>query len=194
MLSRAHEAVKRHDESFSRFVPDRDRRRHDRGIPSRLRILVGIAVAGAMVVGDVGGARASYLEEQSSGLEALFNATGGEQWVNPTGWRDASLDICNWYGVACDSSGQNVTDLSLAGNGLAGNLTEAVGLFGVLSLVSVDLSDNDLVGPVAPGFGLMPNLVVLDLSRNNLSSIPAGWGEEASSLQHLSLQQNNISG
>ncbi|CAN0456813.1 unnamed protein product, partial [Hapterophycus canaliculatus] len=87
-------------------------------------------------------AHASYLEAQYTGLGALFNATDGEQWTSSTGWRDASLGICNWYGVACDISGQNVTDLSLADNGLSGNLTEAVEFFHILSLVSIALSGN----------------------------------------------------
>lgn len=137
---------------------------------------------------------ASYLEVQQGGLEALYAATGGEQWISSTGWLDDVLGVCSWYGVTCDSSGQNMTALSLAGNGLMGDLADAPELFDILSLVRLDLSNNKLVGPVAPGFGLMPGLEVLDLSRNGLSSFPASWGAEASSLQHLSLQLNNISG
>ena len=137
---------------------------------------------------------ASYLEVQQGGLEALYAATGGEQWTSSTGWLDDGLGVCSWYGVTCDSSGQNMTALSLAGNGLMGDLADAPELFNILSLVRLDLSNNKLVGPVAPGFGLMPGLEVLDLSRNGLSSFPASWGAEASSLQHLSLQLNNISG
>eukprot|EP00903_Cladosiphon_okamuranus_P019409 g17845.t1 len=137
---------------------------------------------------------ASYLEVQFSGLGALYTATGGEEWTSSTGWLDNALGVCSWHGVTCDSSGQNVTALSLAGNGLAGDLADAAELFDVLSLVSVDLSNNELVGAVMPGFGLMPGLEVLDLSRNELSVFPASWGAEAWSLQQLSLQLNNISG
>ncbi len=137
---------------------------------------------------------ASYSEVQYIGLESLYNATGGEQWTFSTGWRDAVLGVCGWYGVTCDSSGQNVTALSLAGNGLVGSLDSSAGLFEILSLVSVDLSNNELIGPVAQGFGSMPGLELLDLSRNELSSFPASWGAEASSLQHLYLQHNNLSG
>lgn len=152
-----------------------------------------VAVA-APHFGGILAVSASYSDTQFDGLGALYNATGGEQWYSSAGWRDPVLGVCGWYGVTCDSSGQNVTGLSLAGNGLAGNLTEAVGLFDILSLASVDLSNNELIGPVALGFGLMPDLEVLDLSRNRLSSFPASWGAKASSLQHLSLQLNNISG
>lgn len=156
-------------------------------------LLVAIAAA-AQWLGGAAAVSASYLEVQRSGLEGLYTATGGEQWTSSTGWLDDVLGVCSWYGVTCDSSGQNVTALSLAGNGLTGDLAEGAELFDVLSLVSVDLSNNELVGPVTPGFGLMPGLEVLDLSRNGLSSFPASWGAEASSLQHLSLQLNNISG
>lgn len=137
---------------------------------------------------------ASYSEVQYSGLESLYNATGGEQWTFSSGWRDAVVGVCGWYGVTCDSSGQNVTALSLADNGLVGNLNNSAGLFDILSLISVDLSNNELVGPVAQGFGLLPGLELLDLSRNQLSSFPASWGAGASSLQHLYLQHNNLSG
>ena len=145
--------------------------------------------------GDVGVSASSYSETQFHGLEALYNATGGEQWTTSTGWRDAALGVCGgWFGVECDSSGENVTGLSLAGNGLAGNLSDAVEFFQLVTLEDVDLSDNELVGPVALGLGLMSKLGQLDLSRNELSSFPASWGSEASSLQHLSLRLNNISG
>ncbi|CAN0582673.1 unnamed protein product, partial [Ectocarpus sp. 12 AP-2014] len=134
----------------------------------------------ALWIGGAGGVSSRYLETQQVGLEALYNATGGEHWASSSGWRDVTLGVCDWYGVVCDSNGWNVTGLALAGNGLAGNLSEAVELFDVLSLKSVDLSDNELVGPVALGFGLMPNLEALDLSRNGLSYFPTSWGTEAS--------------
>lgn len=171
------------------------RRRSSRsGFFTAVAAAAAAAVALAPQFGCALAVSASYLDVQFSGLEALYNSTGGEQWSSSAGWRDPVLGVCGWYGVTCDGSGQNVTGLSLAGNGLAGNLTEAIELFDILSLVNIDLSDNTLVGPVALGFGLMPSLEVLDLSRNRLSSLPASWGAEASSLQHLSLQLNEISG
>ena len=157
-------------------------------------VLFGVAAVVAHLMQNATAASASYLEAQYTGLEALYNATGGEQWTFSTGWGDAVLGVCGWHGVTCDSSGQNVTALSLAGNGLAGNLATAAELFDIVSLVHVDLSNNELVGPVAEGFGSMPGLELLDLSRNELSSFPANWGAGASSLQHLYLQQNNLSG
>lgn len=162
--------------------------------PNSDLFLVAVAAAAAQWFGGATVVSASYSEVQFSGLEALYTVTGGEQWTSSTGWLGSVAGVCSWYGVTCDSSGQNVTALSLAGNSLTGNLSDAAELFNISSLVSIDLSNNELVGPVAPGFGLMPGLEVLDLSRNELSSLPASWGAEASSLQHLSLQLNNIFG
>lgn len=137
---------------------------------------------------------ASYSETQYLGLEALYNATDGERWIQSSGWRNTTLGVCSgWYGVTCDNAG-NVTSLSLAGNGLSGNLTGAAEMYDVSSLEDIDLSDNGLTGAVPLGLGLMPQLEVVDLSWNDLSSFPSAWGSGALSLQHLYLHHNNISG
>lgn len=143
---------------------------------------------------SVANAASSYPETQFIGLEVLYNTTGGEQWTSSTGWRNPTLGVCSWYGITCDVYGENVTGLSLAGNRLDGNLSQAGEFFEMVSLQKVDLSNNRLVGPVPSGFGVMPNLQVLDLSGNGHASFPADWGSEAVSLQHLFLQRNSISG
>lgn len=135
-----------------------------------------------------------YADVQFSGLQALYNSTNGQGWINSTGWRDNSLGVCNWYGVACDSDSGNVTGLSLSSNELVGDVSEATELVNVTSLKEVDISDNQLSGSVPLMFGLMTSLETLDLSGNELSSFPAEWGSGASTLRHLSLQNNRISG
>lgn len=137
---------------------------------------------------------ASYAELQFSGLEALYNSTNGQDWETSTGWRDSVIDVCNWYGVVCDSDSGNVTGLSLSSNGLVGDLSQATELIKVSSLMELDLSDNQLSGPVPLVLGLMPHLEKIDLSGNELSYFPASWGSGASRLRHLSLQNNRISG
>lgn len=136
----------------------------------------------------------SYAEVQFLGLEALYNSTNGQEWKTSTGWRDSLIDVCNWYGVACDSDSGNVTGLSLSSNGLVGDVSEAIELSNVSSLKELGLSDNQLSGPVPLMLGLMPHLEYLDLSENELSFFPASWGSGASRLRHMSLQNNRISG
>ncbi|CAM9498761.1 unnamed protein product [Scytosiphon promiscuus] len=134
-----------------------------------------------------------YSELQFSGLESLYNSTNGHEWTISTGWRDASIGICEWYGVTCDSEGGNVTGLSLRDNLLVGDMSEATELTNVTSLKEVDLSNNLISGPVPLALGGLPNLEALDLSGNELTFFPAEWGSGASALRHLSLQNNRIS-
>lgn len=135
-----------------------------------------------------------YSEVQLSGLQALYNSTNGQEWTISTGWRDTSIGVCDWYGVTCDSDGGNVTGLSLRDNYLVGDLSVATELADVTSLREVDLSSNQISGPVPLVLGVLPNLETLDLSGNRLTHFPAAWGSEASTLRHLSLQNNRISG
>lgn len=136
----------------------------------------------------------SYAEVQVWGLKALYNSTNGQEWNTSTGWRDSLTDVCNWYGVVCDSSSGNVTSLLLSSNGLVGDVSEATELINLSSLKELDLSDNQLSGSVPLMLGLMPSLEKLDISGNELSSFPASWGSAASRLRHMSLQNNRISG
>ncbi|CAN0326052.1 unnamed protein product, partial [Ectocarpus sp. 8 AP-2014] len=88
----------------------------------------------------------------------------------------------------------NVTGISLSNNLLVGDVSVATDLTNVTSLEEMDLSDNQLSGPVPLNLGMMPNMEILDLSGNELSYFPAAWGSGASMLRHLSLQNNRISG
>lgn len=139
------------------------------------------------------GPTASSTSAQYNALEVLFNATNGMQWGNSTGWRSPTLGVCEWYGVTCNAEG-NVTCVSLASNGLEGDLEQGSGLLGLASLKELDLSNNNLSGSVPLQLGLMPQLETLDLSGNRLTSIPPAWGSGAAALQYLSVQDNYIAG
>lgn len=135
-----------------------------------------------------------YADVQFLGLEALYNLTNGEEWSMSMGWLDPTVELCSWYGVKCDGDSGNVTSLSLQGNNLQGLVPEAGGLVDISSLEEVDLSDNQLSGPVPLSLGLLPRLEKLDLSGNDLSYFPSTWGSGATALQHLSIQENTLSG
>ena len=58
---------------------------------------------------------------QTKGLEAfeeIFNATGGSNWKNKTGWMSRD-SLSKWAGVKVDESGQ-VIELNLYENNLQG--------------------------------------------------------------------------
>lgn len=138
--------------------------------------------------------QSAYTDLQYTGLEALYVATNGYQWTTSSGWLNAAAGVCNWHGVTCDSTSQNVTAVSLPSNNLDGDLSSASELANIASLRELHLSENGLYGAVPLVLGMMPALEVLDLSENNLSSFPSSWGSGASSLRHLSVRSNAISG
>lgn len=96
---------------------------------------------------------------------------------------------CDWYGIFCNRFGQ-VTQLSLANNGLNGTLVQE--LKGLEHLTSINLMDNDLHGSLPSWVGL--NLEHLSLSDNALEgTIPMEW-RLLKNLETLDLSHNPVEG
>ena len=64
-------------------------------------------------------------EADVAALVALYEATGGRDWMNDEGWLGEGA-IGLWHGVVADTLGR-VVELDLAGNGLTGRLPAALG-------------------------------------------------------------------
>ena len=75
-------------------------------------------------------------------LEALYDAAGGDGWINSDGWL-SDRDLEEWHGVTTDSIGR-VTELDLAGNGLAGHLPARMGDLARIAVLR--MGDNALSG------------------------------------------------
>jgi len=88
-------------------------------------------------------AQSSIPADQCEALVAIYEATGGEDWLNKTGWLQAT-DPCQWYGVSC-SEGQ-VVALDLYSNNLTGTLPLDIGGFPYLKTLTIN--GNPLSGPV----------------------------------------------
>jgi hypothetical protein len=39
--------------------------------------------------------------DEYDGLMSFYNATGGDDWANNTGW--SGRNVCNFYGVTCQN-------------------------------------------------------------------------------------------
>jgi hypothetical protein len=86
-------------------------------------------------------------------LVALYEATGGNAWIQHHGWLGPIGTECRWYGVTCarEASEQTsdkwtVTDLHLRRNGLKGSLPTEVSA--LKNLKRLMLEGNAVKGPI----------------------------------------------
>ncbi len=154
-------------------------------------------------------------EQECAALDALYQNSSGDQWLDNSGWLDSSTP-CSWYGITCNEAGNHVTELMLANNNLVGtipaqleNLSELTwldfgsnnlegnipGQLGNLSnLRTLYLAGNKLEGPIPYQLGSLSNLELLYLNRNKLQgSIPSQLGD-LEGLQFLYLDGSQLSG
>ena len=98
-------------------------------------------------------------------LVALYNATGGANWMNKDNWL-SERPIREWHGVTTDSDGR-VTELNLNHNQLTGPIPPELG--NLTNLLRLDLTGNPLSGEVPPWLGDFANLEWLGLAGNKLT-------------------------
>jgi sugar lactone lactonase YvrE len=123
-------------------------------------------------------------------LVDLYNATSGPSWNRNDNWL-TGCSPCGWYGVTCDGNGR-VTGLDLSRNNLSGPLPASLG--NLNNLQSLDLSQNALTGPIPASLGNLTRLQTLSLFINQLSgSIPASLGN-LTRLDFLQLSNNQLTG
>ncbi len=154
------------------------------------------------------------LSTDKAALQALYNATGGDNWSNISGW-DFTGDVTSaWQGVTVendrvtelDLTNSNLTnsipaeigdltaltELKLGSNNLTGNIPTEIG--NLTNLEILELWSNDLRGPIPTEIGNLTAIVRLQLSDNELSgTIPAEIGNLTQALT-INLRYNNLSG
>jgi len=123
-------------------------------------------------------------------LGSLYRVTGGPNWRHSDNWlTDAPLR--NWHGVDVDESGR-VTELNLSYNNLTGPIPSELGQLTSLELLRLD--SNPLTGAIPPELGNLRNLKVLYLFFTQLTgTIPAEIGN-LSALEQLWLQRIPLEG
>ncbi|KAL6496895.1 hypothetical protein OROGR_028824 [Orobanche gracilis] len=111
----------------------------------------------------------------------------------PLNWI-ASVDCCDWEGIACDGSGR-VTNLWLPSRGLVGNIPPSI--VNLTSLTRLSLSHNRLSGRL-PGRFLesLDQLQVTDLSSNRLFGTPASASSDTlpASIRIFNMSSNHFHG
>jgi hypothetical protein len=113
--------------------------------------------------------RCATSQKEKDALVSIFNSLGGPSWT--TTW-DVNKCPClhQWYGVVCDAQG-HIVSLDLSQNGLIGPIPAA---FQDLTwLNSIKLYANQLTGCIPTFFAGNTNLQTLYLQNNKLiGSIP----------------------
>ena len=123
-------------------------------------------------------------------LEALYNSTSGDSWLENANWITAG-SLSTWHGVTTDSQGR-VTELNLTRNQLKGELPPELG--SLTSLTTLSLHDNQLAGTIPSWLGSLTSLEFLSLRDNQLSgTIPVELGN-LTNLATLSLSANQLTG
>ena len=123
-------------------------------------------------------------------LEALYNATDGDNWTNNDNWMSGE-PFSDWHGVTTDDEGR-VTEIYLISNNLDGEIPEELGKLSRLE--GLYLARNELSGSIPPELGDLSNLEVLMLFSNELTgSIPDEFGD-LHSLEELHMGRNELSG
>ena len=123
-------------------------------------------------------------------LVALYNATKGASWSTRTNWlNDRPLD--EWHGVTTSSDGR-VAELDLSSNELTGPIPAELGH--LTNLQALDLSWNGLSGPIPAELGDLTNLQTLDLRVNSLTGPIPAWLGDLTNLEQLILSWNGLSG
>ena len=123
-------------------------------------------------------------------LEALYNATGGDNWLENDNWL-SDAPIGQWLGVTTGPSGR-VTVLNLTENQLSGAIPAELG--SLTNLQRLYLSDNLLTGEIPAELGSLINLEGLHLWGNGLTGeIPAELAN-LTNLERLNLSENQLTG
>ena len=123
-------------------------------------------------------------------LIAFYEKTGGPDWTDRADWLSNS-PLHAWHGVTTDADGR-VTRLELSGNNLQGPLPDELGQLGDLTVLN--LGGNYLSGGIPVEIGRLTFLEALNLEENRLTGTIPPEIEHLGNLETLHLAGNQLSG
>ncbi len=155
-----------------------------------LLISVFPAGAGAAAAPELGCAGVAQVPlAECQALEALYASTNGAQWYDKAGWSTTNTP-CSWYGVTCQAG--HISQLDLSDNNLAGPLPAQLSSLSQLRVLN--LKRNALTGAIPAELASLAQLQTLDLSENNLVGAVSAQLGNLAALQTLNLSNNQLSG
>ena len=126
----------------------------------------------------------------SLALVALYNATGGATWTTP--W-DLTKRVDQWAGVKIDGDimSRRVISLVLSNRNLVGTLP--AGFQGLTSITELRLDNNKLTGAIPASIAGFTNLVLLHLQNNSFSGTLAPGFASLAKLKQFNISTNRMS-
>jgi len=134
----------------------------------------------------------SSTERERQILLKFYNALGGRNWKVHDNWMELGQDVCEWYGIGCDTSTRRVTSINLRNNGLSGMIPSD--LFDLPNLKILNLQSNQIEIDFT-SVSKAVNLESLDLTATGLRFLnPLQNLSSLSNFKFLSLASNGLKG
>ncbi|GFZ06349.1 STRUBBELIG-receptor family 8 [Actinidia rufa] len=150
------------------------------------RFFVSVLVAATILA--LSGVEGTTDPSDVQALQVMYTSLNNPSQLS--NWKTSGGDPCgeSWKGVTCQGSA--VVSIQISGLGLNGTMGYL--LSGLMSLRTLDVSDNN-IGDLIP-YQLPPNLTTLNLANNNLSgNLPYSISSMVS-LNYIDLSSNNFTG
>eukprot|EP01132_Coremiostelium_polycephalum_P007667 gene7667-9434_t len=145
-----------------------------------------------MVVESIG---VSLDPTEKTVLQQLYTNWDGPNWKRFKGWRDNSIDPCEWEGITCTAINNigHVSIIELKDNGLSGEFGSTIKQLKYLE--KIDLSFNSLNGSIPIDvFQDMTKLFDITLNYNELSGDLSWTNHLPTSIVTLWIAYNSFSG
>lgn len=116
--------------------------------------------------------KAQVSEQEFQALKALYNATGGDNWTDRTGWENINTtatknDVTTaWKGISFISEG-HVIDITFYDNNLTGSLPEEIS--GLKYLRGLALNVNHMTSPLPQALKELTSITVFAMKGSDLN-------------------------
>lgn len=137
--------------------------------------------------------RAQIAAEDRQALIDLYQATGGDDWLNNDGWLGEPGSECEWHGVYCLENLANESRylLVLSTNNLIGELPDSLSQAQAMQMLLAE--NNQISGTWRLSAGDLPGIIMIQLSDNQLTGFDLD-PDAAPQLFELRLSGNQIEG
>jgi hypothetical protein len=144
----------------------------------------------ALSLGFATSVHAQVSSEEREALIALFDSTGGSNWIDNTNWLGPVGSECTWFGVYC--SGGLVRYLLLYDNNLVGSIPSQIAQ--LRGLANLDVERNSIGGSIPEALGSLDALEILAMGSNEIDGVlPSSLGSLLN-LRQMSLYSNRLIG